>query len=136
MDKGKGFTRAPQQERPIYGGYGLDVQLETRPHYSDSRFKPANGWGHVDRTVYGAKEPGLHYDYNDRIVEWDYEKSKSAWAIAKETGAQPHTARLLNAYLSAYFDKPVVIRHIIAGVNRSNGWPFCVYGYKDASCGS
>jgi hypothetical protein len=100
--------------------------LETHPHYTDDRFKK-------EQTVFGKEEDGIGYDYSDRLREWDYSKAEASVKAANESGATPRTCKWYEAYLSAYFGKPIEIKHIIAGVNRSNGYPYCVFGYKDAA---
>jgi hypothetical protein len=101
----------------------MDTMLETMPHYSDKRFEK-------EQTVFGAPEDGLGYDYSDRLVEWDYNKSKLASEVATQSGAKPRTARWYQAYLSAYCRYTVELKHIIVGVNHSNGYPYCVFGYR------
>lgn len=100
----------------------LDMPLETCPHYTDARFDK-------EQTVYGAAEKGLNYEYDDRIVQWDYEKHKIAAKAATESGAKARTARWYNFYLSVFYGFDVEVRHIEAGVNRSNGYPYCVFGF-------
>jgi hypothetical protein len=70
------------------------------------------------------------YDYSDRLWQWDFDKSKAAIQAANESDAISKTARWYEVYLSSYFGQPVEIKHIIAGVNHSNGCPYRVYGYE------
>lgn len=111
-------------DTPIYKG-------DAFPHYSNSRFQK-------EQTIFGTEDSHLHYDYSDRLVQWDYTKSKLAQEIADEKVKvkNPETytsARWFQEYLTAYFDKPVILKHIIAGVNRSNGYDYRVYGYEFAN---
>jgi hypothetical protein len=100
-----------------------DVPLYTMPHYTDKRFdKP--------QTVFGKEEDGLHYDYSDRLWQWDYDKAKLAAAKAENSGAVNKSAAWYEAYLSAYFEKPVELKHVLAGVNLSNGYTYAIFGYK------
>lgn len=94
------------------------------PHYTDSHFKTA-------RTVWGAEENGISYDYSDRLWEWDYDKAKAA-SEAASIHARPRTAQWFQDYLSAYHGKPVILRHIMAGFNLGNGYPYQVFGYRFA----
>ena len=96
--------------------------LESTPHYSDSRFKD-------EQTVFGKPDKILSYEYSDRLIERDYDKSKQASTSAHNSGAEYKTAQWYENYLSAYFGKPVEIRHIAAGVNRSDGWDYRVFGF-------
>ncbi len=103
--------------------FDKNAALETEPHYSDHRFKK-------ERTVFGEAVEGLHYDYSDRIWEWDRDKAKAAAKKANNSGADPRTCRWYEAYLSSFFEKPVEISHIVSGVNHSNGYPYCIFGYR------
>lgn len=99
--------------------------LHTSPHYTDDRFKK-------EQTVFGEEQSGLAYDYSDRLWQWDSDKAKEALEVAKNSGEVKSSAAYYEVYLSHYFGKPVEIGHIIAGVGRSNGYPYCVFGYRDA----
>lgn len=83
-----------------------------------------------ERTIFGGKEDDLFYNYSDRLAEWDYHKDRRANEYAALV-AQPKTAGYFRAMLSYFHDgAKVSLRHIIAGCNRSNGFPYLVYGYK------
>lgn len=97
--------------------------LHTSPHYSDNRFNEP-------QTVFGKEEKGIGYDYSDRLWQWDYEKSEQAVETAEKSGFPRHSCNWYEAYLSAYFGKKVEIKHILAGVNVSNGYPYAVFGYR------
>ena len=100
-----------------------NAELYTQPHYTDERFRK-------EQTVFGAEESNLSYDYDDRIRQWDYQKHEMAWDLAKKTGHKVGSQRFYEAYLSKYFGKPILLKHVIAGVNRGNGYPYVVFGYK------
>jgi len=101
----------------------IDTILELSPHYT-------NPYYNQKRTVFGAPEEGLSYDYSDRLSEWNYSKWKASYVAATATGATPGTARHIQARLSYYYDKPLVLRHVVSGVNRGDGYPYNVFGYK------
>jgi len=83
-----------------------------------------------ERDIFGEKEKGLFYNYSDRLEQWDYEKTRRANEYARLV-AEPKTARYFTAMLSYFHNgSKVILRHIIAGCNRSNGFPYLVYGYK------
>jgi hypothetical protein len=98
--------------------------LVDNPHYTDSRFDK-------EQTIYGKAQKGLSYDYSDRLWQWDWDKAQNAWQSVKDANVNKHTQRGHEMYLSTYFDKPIELRHIIAGINRSNGYSYLVYGYRD-----
>jgi hypothetical protein len=118
------------------GTADMDATLETSPHYTDQRFKKP-------QTVF-CSEPdklkddgfgnaiieGCHYDYSDRIYEWDGDKAREAAKATTEAGYKPRTAKWYQAYLHYFYGKDVKLVHIVAGVNHSNGYPYCVYGTK------
>jgi len=112
------FSRGAEQRR--------DVPLYTCPHYTDKRFNQA-------QTVFGAEEDNLHYDYSDRLVQWDSKKSAAAVDAANESGAVKRSAEWYEKYLTAYCEKPVELKHVLAGVNWGNGYPYTVFGYRFAS---
>ena len=114
--------------------YRKDVALNTNPHYTDERFNTAQTvFDKPSKSDYGHKD--LSYDYSDRLYQWDYEKAKHASEVASATDAKLRSARWYEAYLSAYFDRPIEIIHILAGVNVSNGYAYAVFGYRDATEG-
>lgn len=56
-------------------------------------------------------------------------KRKESRDIADKSGKKSNTCAYYEIYLSEYYGKPIEIKHIIAGVNRSNGYPYLVFGY-------
>lgn len=48
----------------------------------------------------------------------------------KEEGIRYKTARWVQEVLTEYWGKPVEVRHILSGVNHSNGYSYWVVGYK------
>ena len=108
-----------------------DAPLHTSPHYTDKRFNKEQAvFGKHPKSRYG--HDNLKYDYSDRLWQWDYDKAEKSVEVANASGATLRSCKRYEAYLSAYFNKPIEIKHIIAGVNRGNGYPYCVFGYKSA----
>lgn len=102
----------------------LDAGINDNPHYSDKNFD------HKEQTIFGKEQKELEYNYSDRIWQWDYSKAENASKAAKESGAMHNTARWHQEFLRSYFDRPdLELKHIIAGVNWSNGYAYLVYGY-------
>ena len=105
----------------------LDTPLTNfSPHYSNPAFNK-------EQTIYGQAEEGLNYDYSDRLVQWDYDKAKESQEYAYEqvkTESRVPTVRWVQVYLSKYHDADIEIVHIIAGVNKGNGYPYQVFGYR------
>ena len=96
--------------------------LQTMPHYTDESFRHGKTvFGKVPATEFG--HAGLEYVYSDRLQQWDYDKAAQATEAAKASGHAPRSCLWYEAYLSAYFGKPVTIEHIVAGFNWSNGYP-------------
>lgn len=109
-----------------------NIPLHTDPHYTDKRFdKEQTVFGKRPKSPYGHKH--LTYVYSDRLWQWDYDKAQSSAEIANQSGYPNRSCLWYEAYLSAYFNKSVIIEHIIAGVNRSNGYSYCAFGYKNAN---
>jgi len=110
--------------------FNKNTPLKTSPHYSDKRFEQ-------EQTVFGKQSryghKHLSYDYSDRLWQWDPDKAEQSGKSANESGAPLSSCKWYEAYLSAYHDRTIVIEHIIAGVNRSNGHPYCVFGYRKVS---
>lgn len=76
--------------------------------------------------------PDASYDYDNHIFSWfSKEELDEATKAAKEAGFKPRSAGYVEVYLrTLYKDPSLELVHIIAGVNRSNGCPYRVYGYK------
>lgn len=102
-----------------------DVPLEVYPSWTDARFKEM-------QTVFGSEDKNLHYLYDDRMRQWDYNKDKAATEEAnKQYPEDRWTARWFEAKLSVYMERPVILEHILAGVNQNNGYPVLCFGYKE-----
>jgi len=118
----------------IIGEKGRDVVTPTKgwntaisniaPHYTDQRFDSG------DHTVWGKQTSDTHYDYSDRLWQWDYKKCQAAFEKAGESNAVRNSAKYYQIFLSEYFGKEVELKHILAGVNRASGYPYQVFGYK------
>ena len=108
------------------------VPLNTNPHYTDTRFNKAQTvFGKESQSPYGHKE--LEYVYSDRLWQWNWDKAKRAREIANQSKHTPQSCLWYETFLSEYLNKPVLIEHILAGVNVSNGYPYYVLGYKTPS---
>lgn len=126
----------PQTNPATFSGTpNTEVELETHPHYTDHRFRHP-------RTVFCAEPENLKenesgpfikgctYDYSDRIEEWDRDKARKAREAATEKGHLRNSAKWYEFYLSYIYGEEVKLIHIVAGINHSNGWPYCVFGTK------
>lgn len=100
-----------------------DARLNTNPHYTDERFRHA-------QTIYGRQVEGLHYDYSDRLWQWDYAKAEEAVKAANASGAPSGSARWLSAYLTAFHGKPAEVLHVMAGWDWATGYAYAIYGYR------
>lgn len=128
------FRSAPFKQK---GTTDMDAVLESEPHYTDPRFRE-------EQTVFCAEPDRLHdrrglgtlvvedchYDYSDRLYEWDREKHKEAIGVANQSGHERRTANWYQAYLRHYYGKPIDLIHIVAGINHSNGWSYRVFGTR------
>jgi len=119
----RGMIILSSNSKNRYSTNSRTTPLHTQPHYTEDDFKHA-------QTVFGQDVKGLGWDYDDRIREWDYNKANMAWEKAKESGHTMRSANFYEDYLSEYFGKPVDLICIKAGFNVSNGYPYCVFGYK------
>lgn len=83
-----------------------------------------------ERTIFGAQEKSLHYVYSDRLQQWDYYKDQNAREIARSL-CEKNTAEFFAIMLSFYHNcQYVALQHIIAGCNRSNGFPYLIFGFN------
>ncbi len=105
-----------------------DCLLETFTNYTQPKSRD-------NRTIFGRAEKDLFYNYDDRLIQYDYERHKLAYAHANGEVPleQPYhrTARWFEAYLTYYYEEPTEVRHIMAGCNRSNGYSYLVFGTRD-----
>lgn len=92
-------------------------------HYSNPYYRE-------QRTVWGAPDASLFYNYSDRLWEANRDKAEEA---SKQAGltqvCSPATPRQIQQYLSLYHGSPVTLRHIMAGINRRDGFSYLVFGY-------
>ena len=121
-----------------YGSYGMAVKRRyEQPAIwnMDAILDTYTNWNSPqadkERTIFGRKEEGLFYNYSDRLDGWDYEKARRAREYASLVSSDHRTATYMTAMLSYFHDgAKVELRHVIAGCNRSNGYPYLIYGYK------
>ncbi len=103
-----------------------------QPHYTDQRFaKPQTVWvaDGVDINREGYVED-CEYNYSDRIWQWDWNKADAAQkSIDKELDRR--SPAYIQEFLRVYFENPaIVLVHVMAGFNVSNGFAYQVYGYS------
>lgn len=107
------------------------------PHYTNDYFKTPRTTYIADgrKTNRDGYVKGAEYNYNDRLRQWDYDKSDKAWEVAKTSGFDPYSAAFHEAYLKAYYGKDLELVHILSSFNWSNGYPYIVYGviFKEES---
>lgn len=103
-----------------------------RPEFDENIILPSHyGWpsfSYSPVTIWGHREAGLIYDYSERLIQWDQAKAKAAEEQATAKFGETFTPKRIQFYLSEYHGKPVVLRHIMAGVVDSR--PYFVYGYS------
>lgn len=115
-------------------------QIDSRlisPHYTDETFRRektvflAAGYKLKNSNGYNSVAcDGIEYNYDDRIRQWDYDKSDVCWKQIRETYDRFNSAEIHEQYLRLFFDDPDLnLVHIITGVNHSNGYYYRVYGY-------
>lgn len=113
------------------------------PHYTEERYKHA-------QTIYGRRLKTLGYDYSDRFLQWDHKKWEEAQKNAEgQTTFEVGSVHWYEYILSYFFheDKirfdvsakdwseyilvlPIEIKHVLAGYNVSDGFPYHVFGYR------
>lgn len=126
------------------GTKSLDIEINTCPHYTDSRYRNEQTEFCLEPESLIKEHntliiPGLNYNYSDRLYEWDSIKYKEACDLAnKKLNIKTNdwrkraTARYLQEFLRYYFDKPLIeLVHVLAGVNRGNGYPYLIYGHRE-----
>lgn len=87
-------------------------------HYS-------NDYWNTARLVYGKEQKCTNGAYSDRLWQWDSKAAERAGQNVKDM----RTPRQHEQWLSAYHDKPVVLRYIMAGCNLATGYTYFFYGY-------
>ena len=105
-------------------------------HYSNPYYK-------VPRTEYCSEpdkieidefgyyvHPDCHYDYSDRLVEWDRDLSNRAIKAANDSGKPKNTPAWIEEYLSYYYGRQVDLVHVLQGVDMSNGYSYCIFGIR------
>lgn len=103
-------------------------------HYSDFRYKHPRTDFCADMNKLYKDDFGYdryqecHYDYSDRIWEWDREKAEQAVVVANASGKQKDSPAWSEEFLSHFYGYPVEIVHIMQGINHSNGHSYAVFG--------
>lgn len=94
------------------------------PHYSNKLFEK-------EQTLYGKYYDKLNYVYSNRLFTEYYHKYDKVWYELKEKKELVFlSANFYQALLISLFEKELKIKHIIGGVNKSNGNPYLIFGYK------
>jgi len=102
----------------IYKATSKD-QVLACPHYSDERWRDA-------QLIYGTQGKTDEGAYSDRLWQWNYEAAERASAATK--GMSDSAARW-EKWLSEYYQRPVVVRYILGGVNWSSGYNYYYVGF-------
>lgn len=121
-DDGYYYGRLQRREPRPFVRHDWNSRLNLCPHYSDPEFDR-------EQTVWGTPDGCTFYNYSDRLYEASQERHQRGIATAQAVGAVVNSARWIVAYLSAWHGCPVHLRHVMAGVNRSNGFGYAIYGY-------
>jgi len=107
-----------------------EVLVETRrdrqlayPSYTDARFKKM-------QTLFGKEDKEFRYEYDDRLIMWDYDAHERGIEGGKSSNKIERSVDWIEAYLSAYYEKPVVVGFVEGMANLSSGFPVYVYGFK------
>ena len=112
------------------------VGLSLSPHYTDKRFLRSQSvycdpkWRARLPTLYRTGLPGLRYDYDDRLQEWDYGKFRAAVEVANDATPR-HSARWLSALISHFRGRTCIVEHVVAGVNQWSGYPWWCAGWRE-----
>lgn len=77
-------------------------------------------------TVFGEQSDHLCYNYSDRLdcERWNIACDQAAGQIGNR-----ECAAFFELALKLYHDVDVDLRHIVAGCNLSNGFPWFCFGY-------
>ncbi len=90
-------------------------------HYSESNVE--------ERTVFGERNDGLFYNYDDRLYGWNHERWSKGLKLAGEQ-VEKNTARYFEIALNYFHEvEDVNLRHVLLGLNRGNGYHYLVFGY-------
>ena len=98
----------------------------TFPSHTDSRFD-------TEQTVYGAREAYLAYEYSDRLMRFDIEAYRRGREAAEASRHERNSCNWFETYLSAYYEKRIEVKHILAVADRATGHPLYVLGFRVAS---
>ena len=112
-----------------------DVPIYNTPRWNNHDFDTAQtvflergrvtkiSWTGMDRIE------GLTYVYEDRLWFMNEEQHKKACDIVRGSEIIS-SANYYEVFLSAFFEKPIKLEHILVGLNRADGFPYMLFGYK------
>ena len=118
------------QRKPRFDRSKTSYRTNPAESIPDYEFAPHYTRGYDEVCVFGAVVDWLHFDYSDRLNQYDRRRSGVCWRRSARKGEPKYTANRISRYLSYYFNRPTVCKCIVAGVNRSDGWDYRVYGYQ------
>lgn len=72
--------------------------------------------------------------YSDRLISWDYDKynkcSKAIWGNTRQT-FDMRLPKQIEAFLSMYFNKCIILTGIEQCCNVSSGYPIWIFYYRE-----
>lgn len=72
--------------------------------------------------------------YSDHLYQWDTEKYKKCYEKAFKNNGQRFDSRNVSGirdFLSMYFEKEIELTAIMQGCNRSSGFPYWIFFYRE-----
>ena len=108
--------------RRIWSTSDKDVRLNLNPHYTDEDY--SEGQVH---DIFGS-EGEYHYVYSDRFSNRSFLQYCLDRAV--QDGRIAGSAGMWESGLTYYYGGPVTLHNIKAGVNRSSGYSYQVFGFE------
>lgn len=86
-------------------------------------------WGYA-----AGKEASTDAVYSDRLAQWDREKfERCCREVVPNKRWDQMGSGEVSKWLTAYFGRPIVATALAEGCNVSNGYPYWIIWFKDAS---
>lgn len=104
------------------------------PNSTREKHDPLYSYSYSEFFHFGSrsiiKQEGIEAVYDDRLWQWDYEKTKRLKAKHCDVRWECATSAQLDAFMSAYQGEPCEVVALAEGCNVSSGYAYYIFWFR------